>query len=122
MADAQLRSPLWLVALLGRCPRCGTGGVFAGFLKIKPACSTCGLDLTRADSGDGPAVFVVLIVGAITAFTALWLELTFKPPYWVHAAVLGPMVLGLSLLLLRPLKALMIALQYRHQAGEGRQE
>ncbi len=82
-------------------------------------CSSCGLDYAQADTGDGPAVFIILIVGAIVVAAALLVELTIMPPYWVHALLWPPLILGLSLGLLRPAKALMMALQYRHQASEG---
>ncbi len=71
------------------------------------------------DSADGPAVFVVLIAGAIVVTAALVVEVKYQPPYWLHAALWLPLIIGLSLGLLRPLKALMIALQYRHKAGNG---
>jgi uncharacterized protein (DUF983 family) len=86
---------------------------------LRDRCSFCGLDYAQADTGDGPAVFIILIVGAIVVFSALVVELVVTPPYWVHALLWPPLVLGLSLGLLRPAKALMMALQYRHQASEG---
>jgi uncharacterized protein (DUF983 family) len=105
---------------LGYCPRCGKGKLFRGFLKIAASCSACGLDYSRFDAGDGPAVFVILIVGAIVAGGALIVEVKFSPPYWVHAVIWGPMVVILSLGLLRPLKAGLAVLQYKHRAEEGR--
>lgn len=107
-------------ALLCRCPRCGRGRLFAGFLEPAPACEACGLDYRFVDSGDGPAVFVILIVGFVVVGAALVTEVKYQPPYWVHAVLWLPLILGLSLGLLRPLKALMIGLQYRHKAREGR--
>jgi uncharacterized protein (DUF983 family) len=106
-------------SLLSRCPRCGRGRLFRGYLKVAPACSACGLDYSRFEAGDGPAVFVILIVGAIIAGSALLTEVWFQPPYWVHAVIWGPAVVLLSLALLRPLKAGMIVLQYKHRAEEG---
>jgi uncharacterized protein (DUF983 family) len=115
------RGPSVLAASLwGRCPRCGKGSLFRGYLKLSPSCSACGLDFTRFEAGDGPAVFVILIVGAIVAGGALITEVTFQPPYWVHALIWGPALLILSLGLLRPLKAALIVLQYKHKAEEGR--
>ena len=108
--------------LLARCPRCGKGRLFGGFLKIAPACKTCGLDFSAFEAGDGPAIFVILIVGAIVAGGALIVEVMFQPPYWVHALIWGPAILILSLGLLRPLKAGLIVLQYKHRAEEGRLE
>jgi uncharacterized protein (DUF983 family) len=109
-------------ALLGRCPRCGRGALFDGYLKIAPGCSACGLSYSAFDSGDGPAVFVILIVGAIVTTCALIVEVHFQPPYWVHMALWIPLVIVLSLVLLRLAKALLLVLQYRHSAGEGRLE
>lgn len=108
--------------LRSRCPRCGEGRLFAGFLKLAPACEVCGLKYDFADSGDGPAVFIVLLVGFLVTGGALLMEIAYQPPYWVHAVVWLPLALGLPLLLLRPLKATMIALQYHHKAEEGRLE
>lgn len=86
-------------------------------------CSACGLDLKAADSGDGPAVFVIFLVGPVVVGLALWVEVVFSPPYWVHMVLWGPAILAGSLALLRPFKATLIALQYRHRAGDsGRPE
>ena len=102
-----------------RCPACGEGPLFQGFLRVRPRCESCGLDLARADSGDGPAVFIVLIVGIIACFSALFAEIAFHPPVWVHL-VLWPQLAGvLALVLVRPLKGLMLALQFHHKAAEG---
>lgn len=106
--------------LRGHCPRCGQGKLFDGLLKVKPACSACGLDYSFADAGDGPAVFVMLIVGFLIVGLALWLETTFEPPVWVHALIWLPLTVIVSLTLLRVLKGIMIALQYRNNASEGR--
>jgi uncharacterized protein (DUF983 family) len=108
------------LSLLGRCPRCGVGSLFAGYLKQAPSCSACGLDYSAFQAGDGPAVFVILIVGAIVAGSALIVEVAYQPPYWLHALLWGPAIVALSLGLLRPLKAALIVLQYRHRAEEGR--
>ena len=107
-------------SLLGRCPRCGKGKLFHGFLDVAKNCSQCGLDYSNFEAGDGPAVFVILIVGAIVAGGALITEVAFHPPYWVHAAIWGPAILILSLGFLRPLKAALIVQQYRHRAEEAR--
>ena len=104
----------------GRCPRCGEGRLWKGFLDVQPRCQACGLDFSFIDSGDGPAVFVIMIVGFIVVGLALVVEFTISPPYWVHAILWVPLVLGLSIGLLRPLKGFMIAQQYKHRAAEGR--
>jgi uncharacterized protein (DUF983 family) len=108
--------------LRGRCPRCGEGALFRGFLTLRERCDRCGLDYTFADAGDGPAVFVILIGGAIVVCAALVTEVVYQPPYWVHAALWLPLILIVTLLPLRPLKGVMIALQYHHKAAEGRLE
>jgi len=103
-----------------RCPRCGEGRLFAGFLTLAPSCSACGLDYGFIDAGDGPAQFVILIVGFIIAGAALLVEIRFSPPIWVHIVLWGPLVLILCLGMLRPLKGVLVALQYHHRAAEGR--
>jgi uncharacterized protein (DUF983 family) len=87
----------------GRCPRCGEGRLFDGFLGIAKRCEACGLDYSFADSGDGPAVFIIMIVGFVVVGLALFVEFSFAPPYWVHVILWVPLVLGLSIVLLRPL-------------------
>lgn len=104
----------------GKCPRCGTGRLFAGYLKTARGCSNCGLDYSFADAGDGPAVFVILIIGFIVTGLALYTEVNFNPPLWLHFLLWIPLVIILSLVLLRWMKALLIALQYRNKAAEGR--
>ncbi|PZU72623.1 MAG: hypothetical protein DI546_13440 [Rhizobium sp.] len=108
------------VGLKGCCPRCGNGRLFDGFLTVKPACSACGLDYGFADAGDGPAVFVMLIVGFLVVGLALWFDQHFAPPVWVHVILWLPFTVIVSLVLLRKLKGIMIALQYRNNASEGR--
>jgi uncharacterized protein (DUF983 family) len=102
------------------CPRCGQGKLFDGFLTLRPACDRCGLDYGFADSGDGPAVFIIFIAGFIVVGAALFTEVEFHPPYWVHAALWLPLILLVTLGPLRPMKGMMIALQYHHRAAESR--
>jgi uncharacterized protein (DUF983 family) len=102
------------------CPRCGQGKLFDGFLKLRPACDRCGLDYGFADSGDGPAVFIIFIAGFIVVGAALFTEVEFHPPYWVHAVLWLPLILLVTLGPLRPMKGMMIALQYHHRAAESR--
>ena len=108
------------VALKGCCPRCGEGRLFKGFLSLAPSCEACGLDFSFADAGDGPAVFIMMIAGVIVAGAALWVEVAFEPPFWVHALLWGPFALLVCVAPLRPLKGMLIALQHRFQAGPGR--
>jgi len=102
------------------CPRCGQGRLFVGFLALAPRCEVCGLDYSFADSGDGPAVFIMFLAGAIVVGAALITEALYHPPYWVHAALWLPLILIVTLGPLRPMKGLMIALQYHHKAAESR--
>lgn len=106
--------------LRGRCPSCGEGKLFQGFLGLRPRCEHCGLDYGFADAGDGPAVFVILIGGAIVVFAALMTEVVYQPPYWVHAVLWLPLILLVTLAPLRMIKGLLIALQFHHKAAEGR--
>jgi uncharacterized protein (DUF983 family) len=103
-----------------KCPRCGRGKLFDGFLKLRPRCEVCGLDYSFADAGDGPAVFIMFFAGAIVVGAALITEVLYQPPYWVHAVLWLPLIFILTLGPLRPMKGLMIALQYHHKAAESR--
>ncbi len=103
-----------------RCPRCGEGPLFSGFLKPVKRCESCGLDLSFAEGTEGPAVFIILIVGFVIMGAAATVEALFHPPPFVHLLLWIPGTIILSVLLLRPLKATMVALQYRNKAGEGR--
>jgi uncharacterized protein (DUF983 family) len=103
-----------------RCPRCGQGKLFAGFLTLRPACERCGLDYAFIDTGDGPAIFVIMLAGAVVVTCALIVEVKYQPPFWVHAALWLPLILVTTLLPLRSMKSLLIALQFHHKAAEGR--
>jgi len=107
-----------LTGLACRCPRCGQGRLFRGFLTVTETCAVCGFDLRKADSGDGPAVFISFLMGALIVPLALWVEFVFAPPYWLHLLLWPPIVVGGSLALLRPIKGVMIALQFHYRAGE----
>jgi uncharacterized protein (DUF983 family) len=114
-------SPL-VAGAMCRCPRCGKGRLFQGFLSLAPRCEVCGLDNSFADAGDGPAVFIMFFSGFVVVGGALLVEAAYAPPFWVHAVLWGPMILLTTLGPLRPMKGLMIALQYHHKAAEGRLE
>ena len=121
MADSPITPPNPILAgLAARCPRCGKGKMFSGFITLRPACDACGLDYGFADAGDGPAVFVIMIAGFIVVGAALMVEIYYQPPLWVHAALWVPLVLITTLAPLRLLKGVLIALQYHHKAAEGR--
>jgi uncharacterized protein (DUF983 family) len=117
--DAPSLASTTISGLAGRCPACGRGKMFTGYLRPVPRCSVCGLDYSFADSGDGPAVFVILVTGFIVVGAALFVEMAYAPPYWVHAVLWGPLAILLPLLLLRSFKGALIALQYKHKAQEG---
>ena len=102
-----------------KCPRCGEGKLYDGFITLRPACTQCGLDFAFIDAGDGPAIFIIMISGAIVVAAALIVEVKYQPPFWLHAALWGPLILVTTLLPLRSMKALLIALQFHHKAAEG---
>jgi len=109
--------PPFSAGLRCRCPRCGEGKLYDGFLKVTERCGVCDLKLAHEDAGDGPAVFIILIYGLVMAVTAAVIELNYEPPFWVHALIFVPLILGGSVLLLRPFKAVMIALQFKHRVA-----
>jgi uncharacterized protein (DUF983 family) len=106
--------------LAGRCPRCGDGKLFSGFLDLAPRCEVCGLDYGFADSGDGPAVLVTLFAGFIVLGAALATQIVYEPPIWIHLAIFLPLTLVVCLGMLRPLKGFLIASQYVNKAAPGR--
>ena len=105
-------------ALFGLCPSCGSRTLFAGPVQFAPRCRACGLDITQFNVGDGPAAFLILIVGAIVVGLAVWLELSFAPPWWVHAVLWLPVSVGLVLIGLRIAKAWLLQAEYRNKARE----
>jgi len=109
------RSPVD-VALRGVCPRCGTGRLFRGLLGVVTNCEVYGLDLRGNDAGDGPAVFVILGLGALVMTGVLWVELRFEPPVWVHVVLWVPLTFVGAVWLLRVLKAWLIAQQHQHRS------
>ena len=108
--------------LLCRCPNCGRGRLFEGFLKVVERCEACDFDFTRLNTGDGAAVFVMQAAGAPVVFGALFVQIAYEPPIWAMLLVALPLVAGLSLGLMRPGKGVMIALQMRNKAGQARHE
>ena len=101
-----------------RCPRCGRGRLFRGLLTVAETCGECALDLRPHDSGDGPAVFVIFILGALVVPLAFWFEVAAGPPIWMHLIVWPPVIGGLSILLLRPMKAVLVALHFKNLRHE----
>jgi uncharacterized protein (DUF983 family) len=121
MAEPAVAAPNPILAGIAcRCPRCGKGKMFSGFLGLKPVCEACGLDYAFVDAGDGPAVFVILFAGFIVVGAALVVEMRYQPPLWVHAALWVPLLLLTTLAPLRSMKGVLIALQYHYKAAEGR--
>lgn len=119
MSDADHLPPPIITGLKCRCPRCGEGPLFRGFLKTWPRCESCGLDLSFAEGSEGPAVFVIFIVGFVIVGAAALTEIAFHPHPLVHLALWIPATIILSLALQRPFKGVMIALHYRHLVHEG---
>ncbi len=107
-------------ALRGRCPRCGQGALFRQVLNLRDHCTACGLDYKFIDTGDGPAVFVIFILGFLMMGSALWLEFTYAPPVWVHVVAWGLLTPLVALGLLRFIKGWLIGQQFKHKAEEGR--
>jgi uncharacterized protein (DUF983 family) len=112
-------SPL-LVALRGLCPRCGAKTLFRSLTGFAPGCRACGLDLSAFNVGDGPAAFLILVIGALIVGLALAVDLNFSPPWWVHVLLWVPLTTAAVIVSLRAAKALLLALEYRHRAQEGR--
>ena len=111
-------SPL-AAALTGGCPRCGEITLFAGWVRFAPRCRACGLDYDSFNVGDGPAAFLILVVGAVLTILAVGVDLSWSPPWWVHVVWL-PLGLAMTIYGLRFGKALLLAQEYRHRAREGR--
>ena len=112
----------WKAGLAGRCPKCGEGPLFRSFLGLNHRCEACGLDLTTLEAADGPAFFAMSAVGLVVAFAALFFEVAVRPPIWVHLILWFPLAILMCLALLRPIKGVIVALQYRHRAAEARND
>ena len=110
--------PPLVAALHCRCPRCGKGKLYTGLLTVRERCPVCGLDLRQADTGDGPAVFVMFFLSVIVVGLGAWVEFTFSPPLWVYVVLWPLPTFALAIVVMRPVKALMVALQYRNRASE----
>ncbi|MEW5424619.1 DUF983 domain-containing protein [Amorphus sp. 3PC139-8] len=110
----------WRVGIRGRCPRCGQGHLFSGFLKLAPGCEVCGLSYDFADPADGPAFFVVCFFCVPSVFFAVWAEVAFQPSIWFHVFVSLPIILLTCIPPLRPLKGWLVASQFYYKAEEGK--
>lgn len=100
------------------CPRCGEASLYAGLLTVRETCAACGLDLSARDPGDGPAFFVITLLGFLVVGLAIWVELAFAPPFWLHAVLWTPFTLAGSVYLLRLAKALLISYHYAKRIGQ----
>ncbi|WP_404710649.1 DUF983 domain-containing protein [Sphingomonas sp. MMS24-J13] len=120
MAETSIEPSPIQAGLTGCCPRCGARTLFASWIKFAGRCRACGLDFSQFNVGDGPAAFLTLFIGAIIAGSAIAVELIFSPPFWVHILLWPPITLGLILLALRAGKGVLLALEYRNAAREGR--
>jgi uncharacterized protein (DUF983 family) len=119
VAESAADRSLLDVALRCRCPRCGDGPLYQGVLAVRPRCIVCGLDLAGQDAGDGAAVFVILVLGAIVVLLGFLVDKAFAPPLWVHGLLWTPVTIVGAILLLRPLKAALIAQEYRTRSLGG---
>lgn len=106
--------------LRGRCPRCGAGHLYRGVLTVRESCEACELSFDFEDSGDGPTVFIIMILGFVVLGSALWVEFTFVPPPWVHFLLWPVVIVALGLPAIRAVKGALIALQYANDAASGR--
>ncbi len=111
----------WLAALrtgwTGRCPRCGEGAIFASWMTLHERCPVCGLNLADHDAGDGPAVFLIFILGTVITIAALVVEAWLRPPLWLHFTLWSALTLGATVALLRPARALTLGLTYVTRTG-----
>lgn len=107
-------------ALRGLCPQCGAGGLFSGVTRFADRCRKCGLDFSQFNVGDGPAAFLILVIGGLITVGAVVLEVKAEPPFWVHLLLWLPLTAILSLASLRFAKAVLLILEYKNSAHEGR--
>ena len=112
------KESVWSIGVKGRCPRCGEGRLFHQVLNVKERCDKCGLSYGFADAGDGPSIFVLFLLGAIMVGAALFVELNYGPPLWLHAVLWAPVTMILAIVMLRPMKGVLIAAQYRNKAEQ----
>ncbi len=120
--DSWPRLSPFSTGIRGRCPRCGQGRLFQGFLKLAPRCEVCGLDYSFADPADGPAFFVICFACIPAVVFASWLEIAYEVPYWVHLVTSLPILLLTCIPPLRPIKGWLVASQYVYKAEQGRLE
>jgi uncharacterized protein (DUF983 family) len=105
-----------------RCPRCGKGRLFNGFLTLAPHCESCGLDFSFADTADGPAFFVMMTMAIPATAFGIWVEMAYEPGLWVHLLTTLPFLLLTCVPTIRVFKGMLVASQYFYKAEEGRFE
>ena len=118
--DAAAPPPPIESGLRGACPRCGAKTLFRSFTAFADRCAACGLEFSAFNVGDGPVVFLTLGIGTLVTILALWVEFSFSPPFWVHLLVWPVVTLAMVVGSLRVAKGLLLALEYRNRAHEGR--
>jgi uncharacterized protein (DUF983 family) len=114
-AERESDRPVFQSMLRGaklKCPACGVGALYRRFLKVSDTCPNCGEELHHHRADDAPPYFTVVIVGHIVVGLVLFVEMTYRPPLWVHAALWGPLTIILALALLPPIKGALIGLQW----------
>jgi uncharacterized protein (DUF983 family) len=110
-------------ALFGLCPRCGSRTLFAGVVKFAARCRVCALDFTTFNVGDGPAAFLTFLIGGLVTGLAIWLELAWQPPFWLHVVLWVPLTAAAVVVGLRAGKGALLAAEHQRRAGEaGRSE
>jgi uncharacterized protein (DUF983 family) len=114
-------SPL-TTGLAGKCPRCGRGKLFDGYLTVAPSCKSCGLSFAFADAGDGATWFVMLFVCVVGVGSIVGIEIAYSPAFWVHLLIAIPILVLAPLILLRPVKGFLLCQQWLTKAREGELE
>lgn len=109
---------LMKAAAMGECPRCGSRTLFKSVVSFADRCSSCGLDYSRFNVGDGPAAFLTLAIGTVLAILAIVVDQSFHPPFWVHVILWVPLTIGMVLYGLRIAKGMLLIVEYQRSARE----
>ena len=110
-SSRSVSSSLWN-GLLGRCPNCAHGPIFGKYLKVRDTCPHCGQELHHHQADDAPPYFAILIVGHLVVSFVLAVEMAWRPPLWVHAAIWLPLTIAMTLAVLQPIKGAIVAYQW----------
>ena len=110
-------SPVW-AGIKGCCPHCGKGRLFSGFIDVAKSCEVCGADFSKADSGDGPVIFIIMLASLVVLGSMLVIDTLYSPPMWLLLVIFMPLMTGLVLGLMRPFKGVLITLQFHHKAEQ----